>query len=168
MPYEFSVGDNNFQGEKLNALDQGKMLKRVLPLIPPLIPMFQTLAASEGRELTPQQAISIFSELIGPFSAGLSELKDEDFDWLVLTSVQRLKILAGDKWVAFWSASTKQPLQKELNDISVLLPVTVSVIRENLTPFFLELLTRGLTSKKTPSEEDPQLNGDISPAAKTG
>lgn len=173
LPHEFDVGDNKFSVTKLPGKVQLQMLKRVAPLVPPLLPLL-TVVIEELRglsiaeiaaeeEAAPQEEgaeaqapkprdkpvdtdrLMMFAT---PFTTALSDLKDSDLDWLTeqcCANLQYLQLLGERKtWVKFWSPQARKPMFEDLDDSAVLLPIVVNVVLHNLRPFINGLLTNRL------------------------
>jgi hypothetical protein len=151
--FEFDVEGNKFLGTKLPALEQAKMLKRVLPIFPPIIPFLTELDGIDPENFDMKKVM----DLAQPMADALSGLKDDDFSWLIQTSAASVKYLQGENWVVFWNPAAKRAMFEPLNDVSILLPITVRCIQENLSRFFSAMVTN-LPRKKTKesTSEQPQ------------
>lgn len=160
--FEFDVGQDKFQATKLDAMTQGKLLKRVLPLIPPLVPLYLAIpdkepeaTPAEGEPVAPSKKddepvdVAKIMKLAGPFADSLGSLKDEDFEWILNTCLANVKLLQEDKFMSFWNRQAKQCMFKDREDISIFLPIVVHVIVENLSRFFSAMVTGRHIPKKT-------------------
>ena len=160
--FEFDIGADRYQATKLDAMNQGKLLKRILPLIPPLVPLYLALpneeaqsedAAAQGeapkkeKEESPADIAKVL-QLAGPFADSLSSVKDEDFEWILSTCLASVKLYQEDRFMPFWNRQAKRSMFMDREDISVLLPIVVNVIQENLSRFFTDAVT-GQRRRKT-------------------
>jgi hypothetical protein len=132
----FEVGGNEYRIDKLDPFKQLHVMRRVSPLIPQLIPLFMQVS-KKGLSASMDE----LPELLQPFADALAGMKDEDAEHVIGTCMSAVKRRQGDSWSPVWNASAKMSQFKDLNDLSVLIPMVVRVITENLGPFINGLLT---------------------------
>lgn len=163
--FEFEQGGRNFRFLKMHALDQAKLLKRVMPLVPGVMPVLvkvredyakaQEEADKTGKTVEAIMAerldLRALAELLQTFADSISDLPDKDLEWLIETCCMRLQIQDTDAgtWVTFWAKGTREPMFADMDDIQTVLPLTIRVVMENLGPFLTSLVTKGL--KKLPT-----------------
>lgn len=150
--FDFEVDGHKFQSRRLDPFDQMLVLKRVMPLVGPLIPLaMQIEAISSGNS---REGMNVLAELIGPFSEALAQMKDEDLRWLMEKCLSTLKFEKDGQMTAFWNRSARKCQYDDMADIALFLPLTVRVIQENLGPFLLARLTgrRASETVKPPPE----------------
>jgi hypothetical protein len=145
--FEFSIKGRNWRARRLDVFQQGFVLKRITPLIGPLIPMVRELEKylpKDGEELklpSKGELLEEVSKLMVPFADSLSTLKDEDLRWLMETCLSSVQYDQDGTWVPFWNKAARTSMFDDMNDLSIWLPLTVRIIQENLGPFFVGLLT---------------------------
>ena len=132
---EHEYGGRVYRIGKLPAMKQFHVSRRIAPIIPALIPLYSKLARG-GSVLS---AIEASPELLSPFADALSGMSDETVDYLVATCMSVVTRQEGNAWVRIWA--DRAGLLFEDIELSVLLPLTVRVIVENLGPFISGLLT---------------------------
>lgn len=135
--FEFEVKGYKFLGMRLNVIDQAKMLKRVMPLIPPLVPLLVSLEEGDAFNLD----VAKIMKMAEPLTEALNTLKDDDFTWLLQTSAASVKVMIDEKWQVFWSRGAQQGQFDDLSDLSFVVPITVRCIQENLSSFFSDAVT---------------------------
>jgi len=150
--FEFQSAGHNWQSKRLDPFQQMAVVKRILPLVSGLVPLMMS-ASQEG--LSPDAALTALQEHFPALAEGVSSLKDDDLRWLMETCLATLKIQdesADGKYMPFWNKSTKLPMYDDLADLAVYLPVTIQVIKENLTPFFRTWVTNRSTQTNEAKE----------------
>ncbi|MDQ8033240.1 MAG: hypothetical protein REJ50_14600 [Bordetella sp.] len=145
---EIELSGNRYSIGKLSAKQQFHLSRRIAPIIPPLIPVYQRLARSGASLAEDGQALS---EMLQPFMDSLASMADADADQvfdLCLSVVQRHQ---GASWANVWNAQHGVCLFQDM-DLGVVLPLVVRVITANLGPFMLGLLTsQGSGPEQTPA-----------------
>ena len=134
---EIELSGNRYSIGRLNAKQQFHLSRRIAPIIPPLIPVYQRLARS-GASL--EDDVDALAAVLQPFMDGIAAMSDADADQvmdLCLSVVQRQQDTG---WANVWNAQHGVCLFQDM-DLSVVLPLAVRVIARNLGPFMLGLLT---------------------------
>jgi len=150
IPTEFELAGRKYRAEKLNALNQGHVSRRIAPLIPNLIPIFVQLsrAVADDNDTSPEaqeqkdkldgervMAILARPEVLQPFADALANLKDADFEFVLNTCLAVVKVNHEGNWIGVWNASAKAAMLDDLNDITALLPIVIRVIKDSLGNF---------------------------------
>ncbi len=137
--FDFTIGTRSYRSRRLDPFKQTAILKRVLPLLGPLIPLISEMESGGTLKRSP---LEILGELMGPLALAFSTLKDEDLNWLQETCLATVQIQNDEgAYVPFWIKGARKSAFDDLDDASIYLPITIRVIRENLTPFFLAMVT---------------------------
>jgi hypothetical protein len=156
---DFTLDDRAYRAEKLGAIEQFQLSRKLAPLLPPLAPLFLKIAQPRGAS---GDLLSLVS-LAEPFAKALAELTDETAEQLVTMTLAAVKTeTSPGTWMPVWIAGAKTAAVVELNDFGKLLPVMLRVIQLNLGPFISGFLT---------SHEEPSataFSGESSPVARTG
>ncbi len=146
MGISFRHDGQDYIAERLSAMQQLHVSRRIAPLIPPLIPVFMALA--EKGEL--MDRISDCAALAQPFADALASMPDDSAEFVISTCMSVVKRKNGEIYAPVWNSTAKLPMFSELNDMSVLLPIVVRVIQDNLGRFIEGLLTSKQASTATP------------------
>jgi hypothetical protein len=137
---DFEHEGANYRMRKLNAFDQLAVLKRIAPLVPPLIPL-----ATEFKNKKLSLNIGALPGLIQPLVEAFGDMKDEDQQKVIsicLSAIQREQVTdARTAFVPIWNHGSKLMMFEDLYDIFKQLPLVVRVIKENLAGFSFGLLT---------------------------
>lgn len=152
MATEFESGGRKFRFDKMGALEQGHVLRRVLPLAGPLAGMVRGIVAKLPRDADGKVAegageafaVAALSDpaVFDPVVGALSQLSDEAFDYVVGACLATVKLeTAPGTWMELWEPRSRRCVDLELNDLGKLLPVVARVLKENLGGFFAGLLT---------------------------
>lgn len=139
---EFEVDGVEYRIGKLTAFQQLHVSRRIAPLVPPLIPVFMSMAKERQSGADVLQS----PQLLQPFADGLALLSDETAEYVLNTCLAALKRKQGDNWVAIWNAGAKMAMFEDLNDMGKLIPLAMRVIQDSLGPFIAGLFTSQQTA----------------------
>jgi hypothetical protein len=143
---EFEHNGQQYKAEKLPAMQQFHVSRKVGPLVPPLVPIFLEIArsgvlAESPTGKAPTLDLSKLSALLQPFMDGLASMKDEDAEYVLATCLLAVKRRVGDAWQPVWNTRAKMPMFEDLNDVGQLWPMAMRVLQDSLGPFINGLLT---------------------------
>jgi len=151
---EFEQNGQKYKAEKLPAMQQFHVSRKVGPLVPPLVPIFLEVARSgileiqtpaeegEGKKTleVPKLNLDRLAMLFQPFMDGLAAMKDEDAEYVLATCLLTVRRRVGDAWQPVWNARAKMPMFDDLNDVGQLWPIAMHVLKDSLGPFINGLL----------------------------
>lgn len=136
MNLEIELEGFTYSIEKLNAIQQWHVFRRLIPL----------LSAFSGLANTDKDAVrsSMLSQLSPAFSQ-LQEMSDVDTDFILNTCLSVVK--RRDHASGGWMRVMVKPGLIQFDDIemSTMLRLTSFVIMENLSPFFIQTASEDLT-----------------------
>lgn len=158
---DFEIDGRHFRAEKLSAMQQLNLSRKIAPLLPSLIPALVKLSESGGGI---SANILQLAELAAPFAKALSELTDADAEAILTVTLASVKVqtdVTKNVWVPLWVPAAQRAMVEELNDLAELLPIVFQVVAFNLGNF-----TRGL--RTSPGAALPEPSGGTSPAGMTG
>lgn len=145
---EFEIAGHKYRTEQLSAFKQFHVNRRLLPLIPPLAPLFLRIAEDARKEgkgtkeaLKDMGALVTLLESAQPFADALATLPDESAEYIIDVCMSSVLRHDGTGWHKAWNSNGKIAMYPELHDIGTLLQVVVRVIVANLGPFISGLLT---------------------------
>jgi len=145
IPIEFDLDGRHYRADKLNAINQGHVSRRIAPLIPNLIPIFLQInkAVSKDGSDSGDQVLAVLArpEILQPLADALANLKDADFEFVLNTCLSVVKVQHDGNWIAVWNASAKAAMIEDLNDIAALIPIVIRVIKDSLGNFTKGLFT---------------------------
>jgi hypothetical protein len=148
---EFEIENKSFRFDKLTAMQQFHVSRKIAPLLPPLMPIFVKIAkekekeekaaasGEDGRGMA--DALESIGPLLQPFADGLAEMSDDASEYVFGTCLGAVRYRHNDNWIPMWSVTGKVAMVIELNDVSLLLRIVVRVIAESLAPFINGFLT---------------------------
>jgi hypothetical protein len=159
---EFEIEGKAFRFEKLTAMQQFHVSRKIAPLLPPLLPIFARIAkekkdADEGKEGKGlADDLETIGPLLQPFADGLANMPDDASEYVFGNCLGAVRYLHNGNWIAMWSVPGKVAMVMELNDFSLLLRIVVRVIAESLAPFIAGFLTNAKGPEATLRSEDSQ------------
>jgi len=136
----FEVNDRKYQSEKLNAIAQFHVMRRISPLLPTLVPIFVEMAGTDPDKKLTVADFAKLATLAGPLADGLAGMSDKDAEFVLTACLTGVKVENEGKFVPFWNATARKSMFEDMNDVGIFLPVAVKVIQENLSGFFQGLL----------------------------
>jgi hypothetical protein len=140
---EFELEGKEFRFDKLTAMQQFHVSRKIAPLIPPLLPIFAQIRKDAASQKEVMDDFDVIGPLFQPFADGLAEMSDDASEYVFNTCLGAIKYHHGGNWIPMWSTSGKVAMVAELNDVGVLLRLVVRVITESLAPFISGFLTNG-------------------------
>jgi hypothetical protein len=141
---EFEIDGKSFRFEKLTALQQFHVSRKIAPLIPPLIPVFLEVKKNQDKkdnktDLTDE--LDILGPMLQPFADGLAAMSDEASEYVFSTCLSVIRYKYGDNWIQYWTTQGKSSMVADLNDISLMIRLVMRVIADNLSTFIAGFLT---------------------------
>jgi hypothetical protein len=142
---EFELDGREYRFEKPSAMVQLHLTRKISTLLPALAPLISEIAKAINENKSAEDWLEV-AALAQPFTDALSAMKNEDAEYVFGECLSVIRIKHQGNWIAFWSGPAKGSMIAELNDPSLLLRLTVRVLKESLANF-----TRGfLTSAREP------------------
>ncbi|WP_205168876.1 phage tail assembly chaperone [Burkholderia sp. LMG 13014] len=148
MATEKEVGGQRYQLGKMSAMQQFHVSRRIATVLPSLIRTYIDMTSSDVP-LT--KNLKLLATSIEPVMDALSQLKDEDAEYVVSACLRVVERQREGGWARVWSPTQNVCMYDDI-DMGSMLTLTGFVIMENLGPFIQGLLT-GLAS--SPSEAKP-------------
>ena len=155
---EFEIDGVTYRAERLTAMKQGHVSRRIAPIIPSLLPIamqvMKAMAADDAKTLSAAQESRILAllahpEVLQPLADRLAALKDEDFEYIVDTCLSVVKRRVGDSWMPVWVPQAHRATDAAMEDMSKILPLVVRVIVSSLGNFIGGLPTSLQAANKT-------------------
>lgn len=134
---EFEISGHTYRADKLPAFKQFHVSRHVALLIPPLIPIITRVARDGSGSLSAAE----FAGMLSPLAKELSQMSDENAEYVIGTCLSVVKRKARDSWSSIWNESAKAPMFSDLNDIAALIPIVMRVLIDSLGPFIIATLT---------------------------
>ncbi|MGN4188688.1 phage tail assembly chaperone [Burkholderia gladioli] len=148
MATEIELGGQRYQIGRMSAMQQFHVSRRIATVLPPLIRAYLSMGASD-KPLT--KNLALLATSIEPVMEALSQLKDDDAEYVVGSCLAVVERQHMNGWAKVWSAQHRTALFDDV-DMSSMLVLTGHVIVETLGPFISGLLTSLASS---PSEATP-------------
>jgi len=134
MDRNFQIGERQFKLNKINALKQFHIVRRIAPILGDIAPTLASMQKMNIEELEENDRFEQLSKLITPIMNGLSRLSDADAN-LVLTGLLGAVEMKqdGGNW-AFLARDNN--LMFDNLDLSILLNAAGRSLMFNLSGFF--------------------------------
>lgn len=133
---EFELSGNTYQINKLSAMEQFHVSRRIAPIIPTLIPIFVKLAKGEGLS----GDLAGLGVALEAFADGISKMSDEQSEFVLSTCLSAVRRQTGDSWSPVWNKQRNVCMFSDI-DLSVMINLAIRVIKDSLQPFIRGLLT---------------------------
>jgi len=148
MSTEFELDGVRYRIGQLTAFQQFHVSRRIAPLLPPLVPIFMSIAKESAKLGGKKDAgvnLDSIAGLLQPFADSLADLSDEAAEYVLGTCMGVVQRLAAstpnETWVPVWSANAKRVMFDDIADIGKMLQITVRVLQSALGPFLAASLT---------------------------
>jgi hypothetical protein len=138
MSIEIDIDGHNYRLDKLPAMLQLHVSRRIAPLIPTAIGPFLSISAMKGG--VDKNIEAIVSQL-QPFADGLAGLSDADAEYVLGTCLGVIRRQNGEQWVPIWRNG--QTMFEDI-DLGVMVRLTLRVIIDSLGPFIRGVVTAQL------------------------
>lgn len=134
---EFSIGERNFKLNKINALKQFHIARRIAPILADILPAMsdiQRVTKLEG--LSESQKLDEFAKIAAPFMNGISKLSDADADKVLYGLLSSVEMQQSIGWA---KVSTETMLMIQDLELPQLLQIAGRAFAYNLSGFFTAL-----------------------------
>lgn len=166
---EFEINGRQFRFDKLPAMQQFHVSRKIAPLLPPLFPIFAQVTKelqAEGKTKKTKGNLTTDLDKIGPlfqpFADVLAGMSDETAEYVFGTCLGIVWYKHGENWIKFWNTTGKIAMVAELNDVGLMLQLVARVIQDALAPF----ISGFLMNAGAPEQEAPR--SELSLAENTG
>ncbi|WP_287497789.1 phage tail assembly chaperone [Pandoraea sp. CB10b_02] len=159
MAFDLEIKGNTYRIGKLSAMAQFHVSRKVAPLLPPLVALWEQALKAE-KPL--QDSLTEIAEFSVPFLDGLSKLPDEQLEYVIAECMAVVTRREGSASFPVWSAAARAPMYEDI-DMAVMLQLTARVIADSLGPFIDGWLISPESHPQTTATD-----GQVSRAAKTG
>lgn len=133
---EINLGGQAYRINKLDAMRQFHVSRKLGPIVPTLVPVFLQMARDGGVK-----DFGASAALLQPFADALAGMSDADAEYVLATclSVVRRQTTA-ETWAPVWSDKSKVCMFDDM-DLGTMVQLTLEVVKDSLGPFIRGLLT---------------------------
>lgn len=139
---EFELGGVKYRAQKMGAMDQLFVVRKLTPIIGTFVPLIQAAAKTGGSGVA-ATIMSLDVAQLAPLAQGIAGLPEADTNDLIarcLAHVQRgATSPAGTTWAQVWSTSANRPMFDM--DLMTMLMLVVHVVKRDLGNFTVALLS---------------------------
>lgn len=154
---EFEIDGRQFKFDKLPAMQQFHVSRKIAPLMPPLLPIFAQVKKEMNSSKGALKELDKIGPLLTPFAEALADMSDESSEYVFNACLGVIRYRHGDNWIPLWNTSGRVVMVAELNDASLLLRLVARVIQDSLAPFIAGFLTNAGEPEATSRSEDSQV-----------
>ena len=131
------INGGEYKIGKLSAFQQFHVSRKIAPILPTLIPIFLRMAKTPGGGL---EKLPDLADVLTPFAEGIAQMSNEDSEFVLSTCLGAVKRLHQKDYTPVWSDRGNVCLFDDM-DLSVMIRLTIEVIKDSLQPFIRGLLT---------------------------
>jgi hypothetical protein len=125
----FTIKEHEYLSNKLNALQQAHLMRRLLPIVSSLAGLAKLSSGPDGKVST-----EIAKDAFSPIANALSELSDESFNYIVNLCMGSVMRKDSERYVPAWNKHALLPQYEDI-DLGVMLLIIGNVIQDNLSGF---------------------------------
>lgn len=138
---EFEINGVLYRSGKLDTFKQLHVSRKIAPLVPKVLPAFASIAKRQ-KEATADD-IGIIAEAIQPVADVLSEMSEQDVEYVFGNCLAVVQRKQGKDWARVWS---NDALMFDDIDLPTMTQIAMKVIWDNLGPFISGLLAKQTAS----------------------
>ena len=127
---EFEINGQNYRAEKLDAMKQWHVSRKLAPLIPVMLPAFLAMKDLENVS----EDLSGLANMLQPLAEGLANMSDESSEYLISTCLVVVQRQVGNTWGRVWDTSSKTSTFSDI-DMLVMMKIVIQVIQDSLGSF---------------------------------
>lgn len=146
---ELELQGKTYRVNKLDAFKQLHVSRRIAPIVPTLIPVFMEIAAGgESGDLFSNT--EKLAESLQPFAEAIADMDDAKAEYVIGTCLSVVQRQNGQGWTNVWNVQANCSMFDDM-DMSVMLPLVIQVIKDNLGSFMNGLLTKQASLESSPT-----------------
>ena len=136
MDDSFQIGGRKFKLNKINAMIQFHVVRRIGPLLTDLMSVMGRIAKKDVEGMTEEQKIQEFALIAAPVMNGLARLSDADSEYVLYRLLAAVEVHQAqfDIWTKV--ATAENGIMMQDIDFPMLLQVAVRSLMFNLKGFF--------------------------------
>jgi hypothetical protein len=138
MDREFRIGDRKFKLNKIDALRQFHIVRRIAPLLREMIPVMGSIKKAKVDDLTEEQKFEQFGLIASPIIEGLARLSDADADFVLFRLLASVEV-EQPQFNSWTFIATESGIKMQDMDLPVLLQAAGRALMFNLSGFFASL-----------------------------
>lgn len=127
---EFEINGHNYRAEKLDAMKQWHVSRKLAPLIPVMLPAFLAMKDLESMD----EDLPGLANMLQPLANGLADMSDESSEYLINTCLTVVQRQVGTTWGRVWDIPSKTPTFSDI-DMLVMMKIVIQVIQDSLGSF---------------------------------
>lgn len=142
MDRDFEIGGKKFKLNKIDALKQFHIVRRIGPILSDLLPAMKDAAKLQGgtkslESMSEEQKLDSIAKFVEPIMSGLSKLSDTDAELVLYGLLASVEVQqTHGNWA---KVATKDMLMMQDLELPVLLKIAGQAFMFNLTGFFAVL-----------------------------
>lgn len=135
MDRDFELLGKKFKLNKINAIKQFHIVRRITPILNGLLPVLGDLKKNaDGKSKTDEENLDELVKFVTPIMSGLSKLSDEDAELVLYGLLEAVEIQqAAGNWA---KVSSSGMLMMQDMELPILLQLAGKALMFNLSGFF--------------------------------
>ena len=135
---EFQIGERKFKLNKIDAMKQFHIVRRIAPILQELVPAMGTIAKSKVEDLSEEDKLAEFSKIVGPVMNGLARLSDDDSNFVLYRLLSSVEILQ-PQFNSWTYIATEAGIKMQDLELPEILQIAGKAFMYNLSNFFSSL-----------------------------
>lgn len=133
---EFDLGGRKFKLNKINAMVQFHIVRRIGPLITELISVMGQISKKNVEGMTEEEKVMEFGKLATPIMMGLSKLSDQDSEYVLYRLLAAVEVHQPQFNVWSHVARAESGIMFQDIELPVIMQVAARSLMFNLKGFF--------------------------------
>ena len=134
MERDFEIGGRKFRLNKIPAMAQFRIVRRITPILSEMLPNMKHLGKVKDFS-SESEKLEQIAQFVGPIMSGLSKLSDEDADKVLFGLLASVEIHQGDL-VGWAKVSTESMLMFQDLELPAMLQIAGRAFMFNMAGFF--------------------------------
>lgn len=135
---EFSIDARKFKLNKIDAMKQFHIVRRIAPLLREFLPVMGTIAKAKVDLMSDEQKLDEFAKIANPLIEGLSKLSDADADFVLYRLLASVEV-EQPEFRSWATIATEAGVKVQDLELPILLQCAGRALMYNLSGFFSSL-----------------------------
>jgi hypothetical protein len=141
---EFEIGGHTYKADKMSAMQQLHVSRRLAPVVPKILPAMAALAAATEQGETEMDLASM-AVALQPAADALAAMSDDDSEYVYSACLSVVSRKESGAWASVWSSQRKALMFEDL-DLGVMTQLVFKVVGDSLAPFIRGFLSKAQSS----------------------
>lgn len=143
MEARCEIGGRSFNLNKINAINQFHIVRRIAPMLTGMISMLGSIAGKKGKELSQEEQVVQFAALSEPIMTALSKLSDADSEYVLYRLLASVEVQQKEHNIWAKVATADNGIMMQDIEFPVLMQLATKALMFNIKGFFSLLPQKG-------------------------